>query len=60
MKPLFLTLFFFFLAQSGSALRQQAAPGHTNDILEVKFSPDASKQMNITPCDALPLARTRI
>jgi len=42
MKSLFLSLFFLLLVQSGSAQRQQPAAGHTHDILEVKFSPDAT------------------
>src|SRR5262247_707001 len=51
MKSLFLTLFFFLLVQSGSAQRPQPAAGHTRDILEVKFSPDATKLVSYSAGD---------
>src|SRR5215467_6775917 len=51
MKSLFLSLFFLLLVQSGSAQRPQPAAGHTHDILEVKFSPDATKLISYSAGD---------
>ena len=51
MKSLFLTLLVFLLVQSGSAQRPQSAPAHTNDISEVKFSPDATKLISYSAGD---------
>ncbi len=51
MKSLFLLLFFLLFVQSGSAQRPKSAAGHTHDILEVKFSPDAAKLISYSAGD---------
>ena len=60
MKFLFLTLFFLLLVQNGSAQRPRSAACHTHDILEVKFSPDATKLISYSAGDDFCVRRSDV
>ncbi len=51
MKQLFLTLLFLLPAQSILAQASSSHAGHTNDILAVKFNPDATKLISYSAGD---------